>query len=95
MPAFPAPRFSFAGAERLRDVLGVEPGSVTPFALVNDKDRLVRPILDAKMLETDPLNFHPLRNTGTCTVRTADFRRFIKLTGHDPIVLDLDRTLTA
>jgi Ala-tRNA(Pro) deacylase len=90
-----APRFSFAAPERLREILGVEPGSVTPFALVNDRDRLVTPVLDAKMLACEALNFHPLSNTGTCTIRTADFRRFIAGTGHTPIELDLDATLAA
>jgi Ala-tRNA(Pro) deacylase len=47
------------------------------------------------MLELDRLNFHPLRNIATSTIRTEDFRRFIAATGHDPVVLDLDRTHAA
>src|SRR5689334_5981653 len=55
-------RFSFGAAELLIDVLGVPPGSVTPFALMNDKSARVRVVLDASMLAIDPINFHPLRN---------------------------------
>ena len=90
-----APRMSFAPAERLRAVLGVEPGSVTPFALVNDRDRRVRPVWDTKMLALPLLNFHPLVNTMTTAIATADLRRFAEATGHVPIELDLDATLSA
>jgi Ala-tRNA(Pro) deacylase len=90
-----APRFSFAGAERLREVLGVEPGSVTPFALVNDTGLRVTPVFDSKMLELPLLNFHPLRNTATCTIRTEEFERFVALTGHAPVIIDLDLSLAA
>lgn len=90
-----APRVSFASAERLREVLGVEPGSVTPFALINDEARRVRPVWDCKMLATKPLNFHPLVNTMTTAIAPADLRRFAEATGHLPIVLDLDATLAA
>lgn len=90
-----APRVSFGSAERLREVLGVEPGSVTPFALVNDRDRRVRPVWDTKMLALPLLNFHPLVNTMTTAIGTADLRRFAEATGHVPIELDLDATLSA
>jgi Ala-tRNA(Pro) deacylase len=90
-----APRVSFASAERLREVLGVEPGSVTPFALVNDRDRRVRPVWDTKMLALPLVNFHPLVNTMTTAIATADLRRFVEATGHAPIELDLDATLSA
>lgn len=90
-----APRFSFGSAERLQAALLVEPGSVTPLALVNDPGHLVRPVLDRRMLELDLLNFHPLRNIATCTMRTADFRRFLERTGHEPVILDLDHALQA
>jgi Ala-tRNA(Pro) deacylase len=90
-----APRVSFGSAERLREALGVEPGSVTPFALVNDRDRRVRPVWDAKMLALPLLNFHPLVNTMTTAIAPADLRRFARATGHAPIELDLDATLEA
>lgn len=84
-----APRFSFADAETLRRALGVTPGSVTPFALANDPDRRVGLVLDAAMLEHDPLNYHPLVNDRTTAVSPADLLRFVAACGHRPIVLDL------
>ncbi len=90
-----APRMSFGPAERLREVLGVEPGSVTPFALVNDRAHRVRPIWDTTMLACPLLNFHPLVNTMTTAITSADLRRFAAATGHEPIELDLSATLAA
>src|SRR6516165_524421 len=84
-----APRFSFGGAADLLEVLGVRPGSVTPFALVNDVEHLVTPVLDAGMLEHDPLNYHPLSNDRTTAVAPADLLRFIAACGHVPRVVDL------
>jgi Ala-tRNA(Pro) deacylase len=75
-------RLSFGSAELLGRVLGVEPGSVTPFALVNDTVRAVTPVLDAWMMEQPLLNFHPLRNDMTTTIASADLRRFLAATGH-------------
>lgn len=88
-----APRFSFASAGRLREALGVEPGSVTPFALVNDTSRRVQPVLDEKMLRLERLNFHPLRNTATSAVSAEALLRFMRATGHAPRIVDLDATL--
>lgn len=85
-----APRFSFGNADDLFALLGVRPGSVTPFALANDPERRVTPILDAEMLERDPLNYHPLRNDRTTAVAPADLLRFIADCGHEPAVLSLD-----
>jgi Ala-tRNA(Pro) deacylase len=82
-------RLSFGSAELLREVLGVEPGSVTPFALVNDVDRRVGVVLDAWMMEQELLNYHPLRNDMTTTITTTDFRRFLGHTGHVPEVVEL------
>ncbi|MCB2054831.1 MAG: prolyl-tRNA synthetase associated domain-containing protein [Geminicoccaceae bacterium] len=87
-----APRFSFAGPDDLMAVLGVPPGSVTPLALINDKERLVRPVLDEKMLKHELLNVHPLENTATTTIRSADLLRFVRALGYEPTILDLDRT---
>ena len=84
-----APRFSFGGADDLYELLGVRPGSVTPFALVNDVTRRVTPVLDAAMLEHDPLNYHPLVNDRTTAVGPADLLRLIAACGHDPRIVDL------
>lgn len=88
--ALGAPRFSFGNAELLYDVLGIRPGSVTPFALANDAGRRVRVVLDRAMLACDPLNYHPLENDRTTAVSPADLLRFIAACGHEPRILDLD-----
>ena len=82
-----APRFSFGSPALLSTVLGVTPGSVTPFALINDGERRVRVVLDAEMLEQDPLNYHPLVNTATTAVSPADLLKFIAGCGHEPRII--------
>jgi Ala-tRNA(Pro) deacylase len=84
-----APRFSFGSAADLFKTLGVRPGSVTPFALVNDAEHLVRPVLDAAMLEQDPLNYHPLENDRTTAVSPADLLRLLDASGHVPRIVGL------
>ena len=85
----PAPRFSFGGAADLHRLLGVRPGSVTPFALVNDVGHLVTPVLEAAMLEHDPLKYHPLVNERTTAISSADLLRLIAASGHVPRIVDL------
>ncbi|MDY0241918.1 MAG: prolyl-tRNA synthetase associated domain-containing protein [Rhodospirillaceae bacterium] len=80
-------RLSFGSAELLFDVLGITPGSVTPFALINDKAHRVTPVLDSGMMEQPLLNYHPLVNTATTTLSNGDFRRFVTACGHRPIVV--------
>jgi Ala-tRNA(Pro) deacylase len=84
-----APRFSFGGAADLHRLLGVRPGSVTPFALLNDVGNLVTPVLDAAMLEYDPLNYHPLENDRTTAISPGDLLRLIAASGHVPRIEDL------
>ncbi|HYH37215.1 MAG TPA: prolyl-tRNA synthetase associated domain-containing protein [Azospirillum sp.] len=81
-------RLSFASAERLWQVLGVRPGSVTPFALINDTEHRVTVILQKSMLDHDPLNYHPLLNDRTTAIRPADLLAFIRACGHEPRVVD-------
>jgi Ala-tRNA(Pro) deacylase len=88
-----AGRLSFASADLLRAHLGVEPGSVTPFALVNDRAHAVTPVLDLAMLETTPLNFHPLENIATTAIASADLVRFILAQGHKPLTLRCPRAI--
>lgn len=82
-------RFSFGSAELLMEILGVPPGSVTPFALINDRESRVRVVLDEGMLALDPLNFHPLRNDRTTAIAPEDLLTFIRSTGHEPLILPL------
>ena len=84
-----APPLSFARPETLIASLGVQPGSVTPFAVINDADRLVRVILDAAMMECDPLNFHPLQNTATTAISPTGLLTFLAAVGHSPRTLSL------
>jgi Ala-tRNA(Pro) deacylase len=77
-------RFSFGSADLMRETLGVEPGSVTPFAVINDKACRVTVILDAAMMGHEVLNFHPLVNTGTTTVSREGLLKFLAATGHRP-----------
>ena len=85
--------FSFGKAELLQAVLGVTPGSVTPLAIVNDRDGRVTPVLDTKLLAHAQINCHPLENDATTTLSSEDLLRFVRATGHEPVLLDLDRTL--
>ena len=80
-------RLSFASADRLWRHLGVRPGSVTPFALVNDRERRVRVVLQEEMLAHDPLNYHPLLNDRTTAIGAEDLLRFIRAGGHEPLIV--------
>ncbi len=81
-------RLSFGKPDRLAAALGVTPGSVTAFALVNDEARQVRFVLDEALARADPVNFHPLVNTATTTVSQAGFRRFLAVLGVTPVIVD-------
>jgi Ala-tRNA(Pro) deacylase len=85
--AIGAPRFSFGSAALLFDVLGVTPGSVTAFALLNDRDQRVTFYLDAALLACDPVNFHPLRNDATTAIAPHDLLKFVGSTGREPRVV--------
>ncbi|MBM3487233.1 MAG: prolyl-tRNA synthetase associated domain-containing protein [Alphaproteobacteria bacterium] len=85
-----AGRLSFASPERLWAELGVRPGSVTPFALVNDRAGLVNVVLDAAVMAAPAANFHPLTNEATTTIAPADLLRFVAATGHRARIIDLE-----
>ena len=82
-----APRFSFGSADLLMDHLGITPGSVTPFALINDLARQVQPVLDAEMMRATLVNYHPLRNDRTTGLSPAALMHFVKSTNHNPIAI--------
>jgi Ala-tRNA(Pro) deacylase len=77
-------RFSFGSRELMQELLGVEPGSVTPFSVINDTGHRVTVVLDSRLMAHDILHFHPLTNTGTTTIARADLVKFLTATGHPP-----------
>jgi len=81
-------RLSFASAELMVECLGVEPGSVTAFALMNDTGQRVKFIADAALMGFDTVNFHPLINTATTAISREGFRQFVEATGHPLTVVD-------
>tara|TARA_Y100001001_G_C8006501_1_gene308206 strand:- start:426 stop:929 length:504 start_codon:yes stop_codon:yes gene_type:complete len=82
-------RFSFAKEEDLADKLRVRPGSVTPYAIIHDKDLCVRVILDARLKTSASISAHPLSNDQTTTISTEDLKKLYAHTGHEPIWIDI------
>jgi len=81
-------RLSFGKEELMWETLGVRPGSVTAFALINDPEARVRFVLDAALLEHELVNFHPLKNDATTTIGRDDFLTFVRATGREPDIID-------
>ncbi|MBD3846151.1 Ala-tRNA(Pro) deacylase [Bosea sp. OAE752] len=82
-------RLSFGSAELLLEKLGVTPGSVTAFAVVNDREGAVTMVLDANLTTGEEVNFHPLVNTATLRIGRDDLVAFLRETGHEPLIVDL------
>ncbi|HLJ70908.1 MAG TPA: YbaK/EbsC family protein [Roseiarcus sp.] len=82
-------RVSFGSAELLEEVWGVKPGAVTPFGAINDRSGRVTVVLDAALLAESRLNFHPLVNTRTTGLASGDLVRFLRATGHEPLIVAL------
>ena len=68
-------------------VLGVTPGSVTAFSVLNDTAKRVRVVIDNELMAHDSVNCHPMENTATTNIAMADLLRFIRATGHDPDIM--------
>ncbi|MDB5600941.1 MAG: YbaK/prolyl-tRNA synthetase associated protein [Xanthobacteraceae bacterium] len=77
-------RLSFGSADLMRELLGVEPGSVTAFGALNDVGLRVQVILDADLMAHDTINCHPLTNTMTTSIGREDLVRFLESTDHLP-----------
>lgn len=75
-------RLSFASPERLRRWLGLEPGSVSPFGLLNDETREVRVVCDEALRGSRALGFHPNVNTATLEISLDDFEKFLASRGN-------------
>jgi Ala-tRNA(Pro) deacylase len=82
-----AGRVSFGKPELLMELLGVVPGAVTVFGLINDTEGRVRVVLDEALMENAVINGHPLTNEATTSIGRADLLRFIEVTGHAPLIL--------
>ncbi len=83
-------RFSFGAAELLERHLGVTPGSVTVFAVINDPGHAVTLILDEALFSHDPVNFHPLKNDTTTAISPADLLKLLRSLGREPVRLAFD-----
>jgi len=81
-------RLSFGRPELLLEVLGLTPGSVSPFGLMNDTARRVTVLIDADIPKAEWVNFHPLHNAASTTLRSADLARFIRALGYEPTIVD-------
>lgn len=90
-PVIGAARLSFGSAELLQEVLGVPPGSVSLFCLINDRGKRVRLVLDAALLQAEPVNFHPLTNTATTAISQDGLKRFLAALDIAPLVVDFAR----
>lgn len=84
---------SFGSAELLIETLGVIPGAVTPFAVINDKAGNVTMVLDKALLGVDPVNAHPLRNDRTTAIAPSDLLHFLEAENHAPVFLDFDASV--
>ena len=87
-PVIGSARLSFGNEALMRETLGVTPGSVTAFGLINDRAGRVRFVLDRALAEAPLVNFHPLTNTATTTIDQAGLRRFFGALGVEPLIVD-------
>jgi len=86
-------RLSFGNETLLYETLGVRPGSVTAFSLINDTENRVRFVLDAALMQHSRVNFHPLSNDATTTISSQDLLRFTLDTGHGSQLVDFSSLL--
>jgi Ala-tRNA(Pro) deacylase len=85
-----AARLSFGKPELLMEVLGVAAGSVTALALINDDQKRVSVVVDERLMGYERINCHPLVNTATTSLARDDLLRFMRATGHDPLIVAID-----
>lgn len=86
-----ASKVSFGNPERLMEYLGVIPGAVTAFGVINDTQGRVKAVLDEELMGHAIVNCHPLVNTATTSIAPADLVRFMQATGHEPLILKIGR----
>ena len=83
-------KLTFASPQRMMRYLGVEPGSVSPFGLLNDMENHVVLFIDNKLKEAEEISFHPNDNRYTAVISKTDFFRFLELVGNAHVFLDID-----
>lgn len=82
-------KLAFASPERMLNVLGLTPGSVTPFGLINDQNKVVTVVIDEDLWKYDTLNYHPNVNTATLGVNRDDFKKFLDFCGNEVRFMEL------
>ncbi len=88
-------RLGFADPAEMKALLGVEPGALTPLGLIHDDRCMVRVVLDESLLEADVVNFHPLVNTESTSLKPHDLLRFIRATGREALLVRLSEPTPA
>lgn len=85
---FGCKRLSFGKPDLLLETLGVTPGSVTFFAIMNDTAGRVNLVLDARLFDHEIINFHPMENTATTAIASAALTKFANACDHDAQIVD-------
>jgi Ala-tRNA(Pro) deacylase len=75
-------KLTFASDQRMKSYLGLSPGSVSPFGLINDSSKQVHLFLDENLRNSEKISFHPCINTASLVIAFADFERFLEWTGN-------------
>ncbi len=75
-------KLSFASEQRMDKYLGLKPGSVSPFGIINDEEHHVHLFIDKNLLDAERLSFHPNDNTATCVIKKDDFIKFLEAMGN-------------
>jgi Ala-tRNA(Pro) deacylase len=86
-----ASRVSFGNPEKLMEYLGVSPGAVTAFGVINDAEGRVRAVLDEELMQHAIVNAHPLVNVATTSIAPRDLVAFMRATGHEPAILKVSQ----
>lgn len=84
---------SFGDADLLMEVVGVIPGAVTPFGVINDTERRLTVVLDEGIFAEALVNAHPLRNDKTTAIASQDLKRFMAAEGYEPLIVDFGAPL--
>jgi Ala-tRNA(Pro) deacylase len=83
-------RLSFASPERMIELLGVLPGALTPLALINAPSQGITAVIDASLMHSEQVNFHPLISTESVGLHPSELLTFLRSTGHEPLLVDFD-----